>query len=88
MRGRAAPPPSGPVHALRKRHATFAQKDYNGILKTDSFPVYSISDTFSYTLSSVTFFSKGESHNRRCAFIKLYFFHNFSLRFILKISQI
>ena len=39
-----------PVHALRKRHASFAQKDYNGILKTDS---------FSYTLSSVTFFQKG-----------------------------
>ena len=39
-----------PVHALRKRRASFAQKDYNGILKTDS---------FSYTLSSVTFFQKG-----------------------------
>ena len=47
-----------PVHALRKRHASFAQKDYNGILKTDSFAVYSISDSFSYTLSSVTFFQK------------------------------
>ena len=46
------------VHALRKRHASFAQKDYNGILKTNSFAVYSISDSFSYTLSSVTFFQK------------------------------
>ena len=46
------------VHALRKRHANFAQKDYNSILKTDSFAVYSISDSFSYTLSSVTFFQK------------------------------
>ena len=50
--------PHIPVHALRKRHASFAQKDYNGILKTDSFAVYSISDAFSYTLSSVTFFQK------------------------------
>ena len=47
-----------PLHALRKRHASFAQKDYNGILKTDCFAVYSISDSFSYTLSSVTFFQK------------------------------
>ena len=47
-----------PLHMLRKRHASFAQKDYNGILKTDSFAVYSISDSFSYTLSSVTFFQK------------------------------
>ena len=46
------------VHALLKRHASFAQKDYNGILKTDSFAVYSISESFSYTLSSVTFFQK------------------------------
>ena len=50
--------PHMPLHALRKRHASFAQKDYNGILKTDSFAVYSISDSFSYTLSSVTFFQK------------------------------
>ena len=50
--------PHMPVHALRKTHASFAQKDYNGILKTDSFAVYSISDSFSYTLSSVTFFQK------------------------------
>ena len=76
-----------PLHALGKRHASFAQKDYNGILKTDCFAVYSISDSFSYTLSSVTFFQKA-NHNRRCAFIKLYSFHNFSLRFILKILQI
>ena len=47
-----------PSHTLRKRHASFAQKDYNGILKTDSFEVYSISDSFSYTLSSVTFSQK------------------------------
>ena len=50
--------PHMPLHTLRKRHASFAQKDYNGILKTDSFAVYSISDSFSYTLSSVTFFQK------------------------------
>ena len=47
-----------PVHALLKRHPSFAQKDYNGILKTDSFAIYSISDSFSYTLSSVTSFQK------------------------------
>ena len=47
-----------PLHTLRKRHASFAQKDYNSILKTDSFAVYSISDSFSYTLSSVTFSQK------------------------------
>ena len=50
--------PHMPLHTLRKRHVSFAQKDYNGILKTDSFAVYSISDSFSYTLSSVTFFQK------------------------------
>ena len=50
--------PHMPVHVLRKRHASFAQKDYNGILKTDSFAVYSISDSFSYTLSSVTFLQR------------------------------
>ena len=50
--------PHMPLHTLRKRHASFAQKDCNGILKTDSFAVYSISDSFSYTLSSVTFFQK------------------------------
>ena len=76
-----------PVRVLRKRHASFVQKDYNGILKTDScsllyFWFLFLHFEFSYI------FSKGESHNQRCAFIKLYSFHNFSLRFILKISQI
>ena len=71
-----------PVHALRKRHASFAQKDYNGILKTDScsllyFWFLFLHFEFSYI------FSKGESHNRRSAFIFI-----FSLKFILKISQI
>ena len=77
-----------PLHTLRKRHASFAQKDYNGILKTDSFAVYSISDSFSYTLSSVTFFQKANHTTDAVLLLNYILFTIKSLRFILKISQI